>query len=414
MNILLVTLGSYGDVFPMAGIGAKLAQRGHSVTLFTNEHYRPLARQHGLGFVPVGSEAEFRRFADHPDLFDPRKAFSAFMDTVVLPNIRPAYEQLQAHVRPGETVIAATLNALAARLVQEKSQVPMATVHLTPLAIKSAYTMPKVAGPRLPDWAPPFLRRFYWWVADKAVIDPIIAPQLNAFRQDIGLAPVERILTRWVHSPHMVICLFPDWYAAPKPDWPPNTHLTGFPLFDEGDGDELPAEAAAFLGAGPAPIVFMPGSLMQQASDLFDQSVQACQALGRRAILLSRFAQQVPQPLPEGVRHFAYLPFGKLLPHCAALVHHGGIGTMAQALRAGVPQLIHPMAYDQHDNAARVQALGVGDAIVPADYRAAVVADRLRRLTESPDVLARCCAVAARFEGTDPLLEACRLIESML
>ncbi len=72
MNVLLASLGSYGDIFPMVGIGARLAQRGHAVTLFTNAHFQPLARQHGLGFVSLGSEAEFRHFADHPDLFNPR------------------------------------------------------------------------------------------------------------------------------------------------------------------------------------------------------------------------------------------------------------------------------------------------------------------------------------------------------
>ncbi len=158
----------------------------------------------------------------------------------------------------------------------------------------------------------------------------------------------------------------------------------------------------------------MPGSLMQQASELFEQSVQACQALGSRAILLSRFADQAPPHLPLGIRYFEYLPLGGLLPHCAALVHHGGIGTTAQALRAGVPQFIHPMAYDQHDNPPRLRALGVGDWIAPGGYRAPAVAERLCRLTESTDIRAQCRTVAARFEGGDPLLETCKLIEDML
>jgi rhamnosyltransferase subunit B len=115
MNALLASLGGYGDVFPMVDIGATLAQSGYAVTLFTNEHSQPLARRHGLGFVPLGSEAEFRQFADDPNLFDPRKSFALFMNTVALPNIRRAYKKLQAHIQLGRTIIVATLNVLAAR-----------------------------------------------------------------------------------------------------------------------------------------------------------------------------------------------------------------------------------------------------------------------------------------------------------
>jgi rhamnosyltransferase subunit B len=414
MNVLVATLGSYGDVFPMVAIAARLRARGQMVTLFTNAHFQKLALKHGVKFVPLGTEAEHRHFADHPDLFDPRKSFSVFMNTVALPNIRRAYEQLKAHIEPNETVIVASLAVFAARLLQEKFNIPTVTVHLTPLAIKSAYAVPKVSGPRIPDWFPRSLKQFYWWVADKVFIDPVICLELNALRKEIGLAPVDRVLTRWVHSPQRVICMFPEWYASPQPDWPPNTYLTGFPLFDEGDEDELPGKVVEFLRAGEAPVVFMPGSLMQHGSLFFEESLGACQALGRRGILLSRFAHQIPEHLPEGIRHFAYVPFGKLLPHTAALVHHGGIGTSAQAMRAGVPQLIHPMAHDQYDNAARLHALGVADWINPGDYRAPAVVDRLQRLTESSAVLEQCRAVADRFENTDPLLETCELIEATL
>lgn len=414
MRVLVASLGSYGDVFPMVAIAARLRARGYNATLFANAHFRSLAQKQGLEFVPLGTEEEYRCFADHPDLFDPRKSLALFMNSVVLPSIRPTYDQLQAHVEPGQTVIVATLNVLAARLVQEKLSIPTATVHLQPLAIKSAYEMPRVSGPRIPKWSPRFVKRFYWWVADKLVLDPLICPELNAFRREIGLPPVDRVLTRWVHSPQRVICLFPAWYASPQPDWPPNTYLTGFPLFDEGGEDELASEVSAFLEGGEPPLVFMPGSLMQRGRQFFEESVAASQALGRRAILLSRFAHQIPEHLPEGIRHFEYVPFGKLLPLCKVLVHHGGIGTSAQAMRARVPQLIRPLAHDQIDNAARLRSLGVAEWIDPSDYRAPTVAQKLRWLIESPTVADQCRAVASRFENGDPLGETCELIEQMV
>ncbi len=90
------------------------------------------------------------------------------------------------------------------------------------------------------------------------------------------------------------------------------------------------------------------------------------------------------------VRAFNYVPFSKVLPRAAALVHHGGIGTTAQALAAGVPQLVVPFAHDQPDNAARVRRLGVGDFLLPRRYRVGVVLQSLRRLLASSTVRENC------------------------
>ena len=114
-----------------------------------------------------------------------------------------------------------------------------------------------------------------------------------------------------------------------------------------------------------------PGSAMRHAQEFFAESVAACQRLGRRGLLLTRFAEQVPTDLPETIRHLEYVPFSRVLPRAAALVHHGGIGTTAQALAAGIPQLVMPLAHDQPDNAARLERLGVGRTIAPRRYRAA-------------------------------------------
>jgi rhamnosyltransferase subunit B len=413
-NMLVAALGSYGDVFPMVGIAAQLKHRGHRVKLFTHAHYAYLADNHDLDCIGLDTELDYERFANHPDLFDTRKAFSVFMKTVVLPNLRKTYNALITHIQPGNTIIIAPMIVFAARLIQEKFGTPMVTVHTIPMQIKSAYEIPKVAGRSIPEWSPVWLVQFYWWVADKIVIDPLICPELNRFRKNIGLKPVKRVMTKWVHSPERVISMYPTWFATPQPDWPPSAVNTGFPLFDEGDENELADEVRAFLSAKPPPVVFMPGSLMQQASKFFIQSKKACEILGCRGIFLSRYAEQIPDQLPESIRHFSYVPFRQLLPHCAVLVHHGGIGTTAQALRAGVPQLIHPLAYDQFDNAARIQKLGVGKVIIPDEYQADVVAETLEKLMNSPDIQQHCRDIVARFDNVDPLQKTCDFIEETL
>jgi UDP:flavonoid glycosyltransferase YjiC (YdhE family) len=206
----------------------------------------------------------------------------------------------------------------------------------------------------------------------------------------------------------------PDWFTPPQPDWPPNTINTGFPLFDEGDEDELSDEVQHFLDEGNPPVAFMPGSLMQQGDQFFRESQIVCEKLSIRAIFLTRYADQVPEQLPATIKHFAYVPFSRLLPHIILLVHHGGIGTTAQALRAGIPQLIHPMAYDQYDNAARLKKIGVGTSIKPDDYTAATVAEVLRYLMTSNDIKQCCADVASRFIDKQPIEDTCDIIERLL
>jgi UDP:flavonoid glycosyltransferase YjiC (YdhE family) len=136
-------------------------------------------------------------------------------------------------------------------------------------------------------------------------------------------------------------------------------------------------ELERFLAAGEKPIAFTPGSAMQFGQSFFRESAKACELLNRRGILLSRHREHIPVDLPPTVRHFDYAPFSRILPRCAALVHHGGIGTTSQALAAGVPQLIMPMAHDQFDNAHRVARLGAGDVIKRRNYRAKAAAAKL-------------------------------------
>ena len=262
----------------------------------------------------------------------------------------------------------------------------------------------------LPDWLPARLKRLAYWMGDVLVIDRVVAPVTNAVRAELGLPPVRRLLDQWWHSPERIIGLFPPWFAPPQPDWPPQLRLTGFPLFDERGLTEVPPEVMAFLDQGP-PLIFTAGSAMRQGQAFFAAAADTCRLLGRRGLLLTRYPEQLPPTLPDGVRHCAYIPFSQVLPRAAALVHHGGIGTTAQALAAGIPQLVMPMSYDQPDNAARVERLGVGLSIAPRRFKPPAVARRLEELLSSPTVPARCSEVALKFQGADPIDDACRLIE---
>jgi UDP:flavonoid glycosyltransferase YjiC (YdhE family) len=169
-----------------------------------------------------------------------------------------------------------------------------------------------------------------------------------------------------------------------------------------------------FLAAGTPPIAFSPGSANREAEQFFEAAVDACQRLGRRGVLLTKYDHQLPERLPESVRHFGFVPLSRLLPHTAALVHHGGIGTCAQGLAAGVPQLVRPMSYDQFDNSRRLVRLGVAEEISVRQFLSPVIATALQRLLDSPTVAANRRALASRCDGPAARAAACDALEQLV
>ena len=414
-NILIVAVGSYGDVLPLVGLGRELRSRGHAVTFFTNAHFTRLIQEAGLHFLSMGAAEEYDVVANHPDLWHPHKGWRVIMKRMMSGTyLEESYQLLCSHLVPGKTILVSTTLGLVARLVQETQQVPNVTLHFSPGVFHSAYKAPRMPGLPLPDWLPVNFKQGVWKLLDHLVIDPILKPKLNRFRRELGLPPVSRIFHHWLHSPDLVLGLFPEWFATPQPDWPPSTVLTGFPLYDEVGESVLPTTIQKFLEAHPHPLVFTPGSANKHARSFFVEAAKACQEMHRPAIFLTHYPEQLPQPLPPHITHFSYVPLSQLLPYCAALIHHGGIGTCSQALRAGVPQLIQPYAFDQFDNGARIQKLCAGRTISQGSFRALKISTYLQDLLTSSEVTTACHTIKDTFKGKDPLAESCTLIEKIL
>jgi UDP:flavonoid glycosyltransferase YjiC (YdhE family) len=237
-------------------------------------------------------------------------------------------------------------------------------------------------------------------------MDRPLAPAVNRFRERLGLPPVRRGFREWRLSARRVVGLWPAWFAGLRPDWPRQVRLSGFPLWDGAGVTAVPPEVEEFLSSGPSPVLFLPGTAMLQSRAFFASSLEACRRLSLRALLLGGDAGSLPRPLPPFALHAPYAPLSLLLPRAAAVVHHAGIGTSAQALRAGTPQLLKPVAYDQFDNAERVSRLGCGIVLPDRRYDAGPAEAALRRLFGSP---LRCAEAAARLRGEDGLLAACDL-----
>jgi UDP:flavonoid glycosyltransferase YjiC (YdhE family) len=396
----------------MVGLGWALRQRGHDVAIVANPYFDDEIAVAGLEFVPLGMRDEYEELSQHPDLWHWRRGIKLIFRHAAK-YLRALYAIVNEQIDRGTSVLAAHGLDLASRVAGERYHVPVASINFAPQAFWSEQLSPKIAGTLTGPAVPRWLKRAQFTLGERLVLEPIVGPVLNQLRRDEGLPPVQRIFSSWWHATDAVLGLFPAWFAPPQPDWPPNTKLVGFPLWDGGRKREMPKEVNKFLEDGTPPIVFTPGSAHRAAEDFFQTAAAACVKLGRRGVLLTKYAEQLPRSLPADVRHFGFVPLSHLLPRAAAFVHHGGIGSCAQGLAAGIPQIIRPLAYDQFDNAARLVRLGVAREISVRRFRTANVAKSLGELISSSSQVARCRELAIRCDGSQALSSACAELEKL-
>lgn len=415
IHTVVVTIGSAGDLFPYLALALNLRARGHRVSFLGPDQHGPYVIPTGLPFTGLPADEAVLR---DPDLWHATRGFG-----VVWRATRPAMARIvpfMAALPPDEPVVL-LVHPLAlpeADLCRAaRPALRIATAYLAPANIATVYD-PLLVGPwRVPGWVPHAARRAFWRWAVRRYIDPVALADVNAARRSAGLAPVATLMDWIAAVPDLSLTLFPEWFAPTQPDWPRPMVRGDFPLYDPNAAATLsPALAPAladFLAAGPVPLVFTHGTGNTQADAYFRAARDAALQLGRRAIFLTPHRAQVPGNLPPSILWQDYVPLRQLLPHAALLAHHGGIGTTAEALRAGTPQLVVPLAHDQFDNAARVVALGVGASLPAQRVDAARLARSLDGLLRTPRLDERTRAVAARFGGGPAMDRLCAALETL-
>jgi rhamnosyltransferase subunit B len=299
---------------------------------------------------------------------------------------------------------------LAAPLVAEKRDLPWAAAILAPFSFFSIHdppVFPLLPGTRFLMGAPPLLQRLM--LAVGKLVTRGWGKPIADLRRSLGLRPTRHPLVLDRFSPHLNLAMFSEVLGKPQVDWPTNTVQTGFVFYD--DGEAAPESLADFLACGAPPITFTLGSTaVMDPGRFFEESAAAARLLGSRALLL--MGRNVPPPdLSQDVFAAGYAPYSLAFPRSAAVVHQGGVGTTAQALRAGVPQLVMPYAFDQPDNAARVRRSGAGLSIKRERYEAVSAANRLRTLLRTPSYAERAGNAGFRVRSENGVIAACAAVE---
>ena len=384
--VVLSTVGSLGDLYPVLAIARRLEMAGLEPRLALSPDDCEVARSWGLLAHPVGpSAAEIcERLGVDRDriaesiLRDP----GPMIDQVLIPILPAMVQQIDA-LAEGATCVAATTFALAAPLAAERAGLPYVPLMLQPMLGFSALDPPRGKGFDLMRHPPrgPVGRAWNRTViaVARAELRRRHRRKLDAVRARLGLPPDPGVpLIDPGGDVPLRLGLWSDRFAPPPPDADPTLRVVGFPPAPEG---ELPHGVRDWIDAGPPPLVVTLGSVAQSLAGphFWAEAVALARRLDLRAVLLRGEAEVPEGPDILSLRYAAHAP---LFPRAAIVLHHGGIGSTAEAIRSGRPQVVVPIGGDQPDNAARLVAMGLAVSLPPRRFtaaRAAVLLDGLLR-----------------------------------
>ncbi|WP_436716157.1 nucleotide disphospho-sugar-binding domain-containing protein [Roseiconus lacunae] len=400
---ILSAPGSRGDVNPMVAIGAELRRRGFDVMISLAAPYADIARQADLIPHSLIDEAQFEGMLADPSMWKLLRGMRRVIRGIASDFLTPHFELIRRHYRPGKTVLVSHPLDFGSRIFRDvEPSVALVDIHLAPVMLRVPNAPARLTPWRFEPTADPRTFRLAYWLGDQLILDRLLAAPINRIRRQFALTPVRRIMHRWWLSPDRVLACYPDWFAPSTVGAADQLVHVGFPL---SDGTDEPFEAPR-----DKPVVFTGGTANWHTQNYFRTAADACVQMGIPGILLGNHPQCFPQSLPPGVRAQSYTPLGKLLPFCRAIVHHGGIGTTSQALAAGIPQLIRAMAFDQFDNAARVESLSCGVRL----RNDRDLASELRWLLQDDSVERSVARTAQLFDNSDPVERAADEIENVM
>ncbi len=420
-RIVLTTYGSLGDLHPYMAIALELKARGHKIVIATNALARSRIEAVGIEFHAVRPDTLNLSREEVGEIvrrgMDRVKGTKYVICELVLPHLKDSYEDLMQAVSSADLLVTHPMT-FAGPIVAEKTGIRWVSSILAPISFVSVFDppiMPTQTDGDLRAFGPLVNGGLFW--LGKLMVKSWSEP-VRQLRAELGLPPGEDPLFEGQHSPELVLALFSQLFAKPQIDWPKQVRVTGFVFYDRQGGEAgLPPELTQFLDAGPPPIVFTLGSAaVQDAGSFYLESAIAAKKLGYRAVLLTgEDKHNRPKSLlSEDIAAFNYAPYSELFSRAAAIVHQGGIGTTAQALRSGRPMLVMPYSHDQPDNAARSERLGVARTIERGSYTAEWAVAELKQLLNNPRYIKQAADIGRQIQAENGVQAACDYIEASL
>ncbi|MGG7175943.1 glycosyltransferase [Clostridium paraputrificum] len=369
-NIVISTHWSDGDVIPFISIGKYLKKIGHEITIFTHCCYEERIKKEGISFVPWDTPDEYEQFFNdlvtYSDIVAGKEDIQHFREKYESVDVRmKEYELLKPYCKKDDTILLAkNRSSVAALLLSEKLNIPIIWVYMNPFEYESIESFNSINGKMLRDEA-------------------------NELRERMGLNPIESWLS-WHSSPKIKVGLWPKWYRSEMVNEPEGIRLIGFPLETLSKKVlSIPDALKKILLENTAPIIISGGSSKKIRNDFYKISIKACANLGRKIIVATKYKELLPDIIPSNVYVFDYIPLYQTLAYASLIINHGGIGTVSNAINAGVPQLILADCLDRPLNGSIIKKIGVGDYLPPLMWKEEKIRESVNNLL-SQDYKVRC------------------------
>jgi rhamnosyltransferase subunit B len=389
-HFIVASIGTYGDIFPFSQVGIALQNLGHKVTFITNPYFKDTIQQFGLNFYGIGSKDQYMKVLMSAGLWNDQDHFDV-VSSLFVPNLFGIDEFVSQLDSDEKIVIITQQNFIPnAGIAQAKRKdITIICGALYPSVFR---TSPKVLN------IGPFslsgkLKAIAWYFIAKGLDrqylkSPLIVP-LNKVRKENGLKPIGKYPDLFNKVASFNVLLFSSWLGSTHPLWPNNLIPGDFLLKEEQSTANFSPALSEFLEEGDKPILFTFGTGNMHAQKYLEASLGALKLNKQRAIFICKDESHLPKDLPENIFWLPHFDnFSELLKRCSLLVYHGGIGTLAEAARCGVPQLLIPSLGDQWDNAERIEKLHLGGAIAIHELNQELLAEKINSILQSPKIAA--------------------------
>jgi rhamnosyltransferase subunit B len=401
-SVLFATVGSWGDLFPFVGVARELQQRGHRVRLGASPAWEREVTEAGVEFVPLGRWIGVEEFEQHPEILRPVPfGLRAALGRFLFDQADTLSEDLGRAMADVDLLVAHPAH-LIAQSVAEARGTPYVVATVFAGMIPSQHTVPGATpvGP----WRGPVGRAMnrMAWRSAAAITAVLFDRPINRHRQSLGLGPVRAGPLQLPLRGRGIVVMSSPVVIPPPPDWPSTVRTTSFVRWDRAEARPLTPQVSDFVGASTPPVLItLGGSGGIGASGFLEFATDVVVAAGARALVVSGVGPPPQSQYGPAIVHVTdYVPFGAVAASCRLGIHHAGIGTSVALMRAGVPHVAVPRAFDQPVTASVIEDLGVGIALpwrqrrrlanavktaLNTDHYAAAASRLAKKLSPEPD-----------------------------
>lgn len=418
-TVVLATMGSWGDIFPVIGLAKGLTETGHDVHVAASPAYDELVAGEGLSFSGIGPPLGFSDYASDPKILSGRlggfAGFAHLFRHFIFPVLDRYVDDLAAAIR-GADLILAHPALVAAPVAAEREGVQWATISVFPGLIPTAYAAPAPTRVELGSGSIGRASHRAAWSVARFNMSRLFDGPVNRSRRRLGLSAVSDCFFAPVESGRPYLVMASPAVIDRPADWPSNVTLTGFVTWDRVSSFPDPHGLEEFICSGDPPVLVTLGaSSSLDPQHFYRHAVEAVTGLGRRALVLTGPTPS-PVELPHDPRVFSttFAPLSSIASRSLAAIHHGGVGTAVELLGAGLPQLVVPRAFDQPQTAIRMQRLGVARTLPWARASTERLARELAALLGDRAYREAAVTVQDRLAGEDGLRNSIAVVDSIL